>query len=162
MYLSKKTYVKNWDHAEEDAKVHIQISGNKDKIKNINLNKVKYIEEEAIYWRKANAIHKFFIDNCGNGEDDCSKNYYVSMDQLKELYNICKQIVEKCKFIVGDGDITNKNLAEELLPTQSGFFFGNTDYNEYYLEDMKYTMDQLKPIIEVEDDHGEYYYSASW
>lgn len=148
---------------KDEEKVNIKLTGNKDKIKGINLKKVKYIEEEVMYWRKANAIHKFFIDTCGGGEDDCSKNYYVDLDTLKDLYDKCKQITEKCKAIAGDNDITNKNLAEELLPTQSGFFFGETAYDEYYLADIRQTMEVLQPIVEsTEDDMGDYYYSASW
>jgi hypothetical protein len=34
-------------------------------------------------------------------------------------------------------------VAKELLPTQAGFFFGSTDYDEYYYEDLVYTRDLL-------------------
>jgi len=36
------------------------------------------------YWRKANHIHSWFVENCQNGEDDCG-NYYVSRENLEEL-----------------------------------------------------------------------------
>ena len=46
-------------------------------------------EHEVMYWRKANAIHKWFVDNVQGGEDDC-REYPVSNDQLIELRDTCK------------------------------------------------------------------------
>ena len=34
-----------------------------------------------ITWRKANAIHKFFVDTCQNGNDNCQR-HYVSRENL--------------------------------------------------------------------------------
>ena len=34
-------------------------------------------------WRKANAIHKWFVDHVQDGEDDCGR-YPVSVDKLKD------------------------------------------------------------------------------
>ena len=42
--------------------------------------------------------------------------------------------------------IKDSSLAKELLPTAEGFFFGSTDYNEYYYQDLVNT----KKIIEQE------------
>lgn len=182
MYLHKKTYVKNWEHMKPEEKVDIKLSGNEKKIKGINLKKVSNIEEEVMYWRKANAIHNWFIQNCANGEDDCSKDTYVSLEQLKELYDTCKKVLKGSKMVKGkikngshtengkwvdnleDGEyIEDSSLAEELLPTTSGFFFGSTEYDQWYINDLKETVKALKPIVEnKEDDYGDYYYSASW
>ena len=46
--------------------------------------------EEVAYWRKANAIHKWFEDHCANGELENCKSYFVTKDQLVELQNTCK------------------------------------------------------------------------
>ncbi len=35
------------------------------------------------YWRKNNAVHKWFVDNLNNGEDDCQE-YYVPRGHLQE------------------------------------------------------------------------------
>ena len=53
--------------------------------------------------------------------------------------------------------------AMELLPSQPGFFFGSTDYDDWYINDLKETVEALKPIVE----HAEFYtdpiiYEASW
>jgi len=42
----------------------------------------------AVYWRKANAIHKWFVDNLADGVDDC-RPLWVSTDHLKELFLTC-------------------------------------------------------------------------
>ena len=54
----------------------------------------------VLYWRKANAIHKWFVDNVQNGDDDCG-DYEVYWEQLMELKGICKRIVEECPLIDG-------------------------------------------------------------
>lgn len=89
---------------------------------------VEYIDIsfEAGYWRKANHIHKWFVDNVQDGEDEC-KPYYVSRDALKKL--------ELCMTVLND-----KDKAKELLPTQEGFFFGGAEYDEYYFNDLKCTI----------------------
>ncbi len=56
-------------------------------------NRVNFSEMVG-YWRKANHIHKWFVDNVQDGEDDC-REYYVSIKQLHELRNICFDILSK-------------------------------------------------------------------
>lgn len=106
-------------------------------------------------WRKANAIHGWFVRNIQNGEDDC-KEYYVHQDQLRRLLDTVNQVL--------DGD---RELAEKLLPTSSGFFFGNQDYDEYYYETLRHTQSVLSNILSVLDEQEDYttydfYYSSSW
>ena len=61
-----------------------------------------------------------------------------------------------------DGTITNAEKVEELLPSQGGFFFGSTEYDEYYMQDIENTIEQLEPLL-IEDSCGaEFEYSSSW
>lgn len=182
MRLSKKTYVKNWEYMKPEEKVQVKLSGNEKKIKGINIDKITNIEEEVMYWRKANAIHRWFIENCGNGEDNCQE-IYVSRDDMKKLLSICETIIEKCPLVKGkvkNGEtydaktkkwipimqkgkvLTNIEVAKELLPTQEGFFFGGTDYDDCYMDDIVKTRDILRKELETEEDFGSYYYEASW
>lgn len=102
------------------------------------------------YWRKANAIHKWFVDNCGDGEDNCQQ-IYVSTEQLKELRNLCNRVLD------------NKDKAEELLKTTDGFFFGSTDYDEWYFHDIEYTKQLLDKVITfIDGSDYEVIYQASW
>lgn len=61
MYLNKKKYISSSNRGNLD------ISG----VEGINPEKVKEITEEVGYWRKANAIHGWFVDNVQKGNDDC-------------------------------------------------------------------------------------------
>ena len=93
------------------AKLDIKVLDNdydwyKNKGKNYSLNDCTYIEQEVGYWRKANAIHKWFVDNVQEGNDNCGE-YYVSTDKLKELLDTCKKVketakIEKGKVAVGE------------------------------------------------------------
>jgi hypothetical protein len=52
---------------------------------------------------------------------------------------------------------------EKLLPTQSGFFFGSTEIDEYYWHDLRRTLDILNKAIELEEEHDcSISYQASW
>lgn len=114
-----------------------------------------YLTTEAAYWRKANQIHNWFVENIQDGEDDC-RRYYVSRAQLKQLYDLCDKILKaKGK--------ERTRLAKELLPTREGFFFGSTDYDDDYYEDLKNTCEQLEPILKEDElPNVYYYYNSSW
>jgi hypothetical protein len=100
------------------------------------------------YWRKANQIHKWFVDNVQDGNDNCGE-YYVSHSQLQELLTTCRQALFK------------KDPSE--LPPQAGFFFGGTDIDEYYWGDIKNTIRQLDRLVKLPDfENLSFYYSSSW
>ncbi len=106
------------------------------------------VSVEVAYWRKSNQVHKYFVDNCQNGEDDCRIGY-VAREKLEELMKLCEKV------------IADPSLADELLPVQEGFFFGSTDYDQYYFEDLAYTVEQLKKILLL-DDVWSFEYASSW
>lgn len=110
---------------------------------------VKEIVCEAICWRKANEIHKWFVENVQNGQDDC-RSYEVGVDQLKELLALIRKVIR------------TKNTA--LLPTSGGFFFGSTDYGDYYWQDLKRTARELAALIKNHDEKSPswFTYSSSW
>ena len=107
------------------------------------------------YWRKANAVHKFFVDNCAEGVDDC-REMYVSEETLSDL-------LDKCNEILADHD-----KASEILPTENGFFFGSTDYDEWYFQDIEYTKNLIEKVLKFINEQAEkknyysVYYGASW
>jgi hypothetical protein len=86
------------------------------------------------YWRKANAIHKFFVDECANGVDECQP-INLTVEQLIVLLDKCKTVLE------------NPSLANEVLPTQDGFFFGTTEYDEWYINDLNKTVDIIDKVL---------------
>ncbi len=158
MYLSKRTYVKQWSfHKDEELhKVTVKLGGKSRK--DIRPKKISYIVEEVGYWRKANHIHKWFVDNAQDGIDECQESS-VSLEQLKELKSICEEVVKR----KGDDDFNTENL-----PTGGGFFFGGTEYDEYYYSDCEDTIKVIDEIIKSEElkpdgcYSADYYYQSSW
>lgn len=163
-----------------EDKTYVTLTGKK--AKGIKPERVAYITEDVAYWRKANQIHNWFIANCASGEDN-NTEMSVSREQLQELVDTCKKVIEGSELIEGqvengytfdeknnkkpimeDGKyIKDPKLAEELLPTTDGFFFGSTDYNEWYLDNLKETISQIEPLLAEDDDgEGEFIYSPSW
>lgn len=109
-----------------------------------------HIYESVGYWRKANAIHKWFVNNVQDGEDDCGY-YEVTKEQLEELLGICNTIK------------SDPESASSLLPTQCGFFFGSTDYDEWYMQDIESTIEILTSVLKETDfDKQMIAYSSSW
>lgn len=51
-------------------------------------------------------------------------------------------------------------LAERRLPTQEGFFFGGTEYDEWYVDDLKETKRMVTEALA--DDDADYEYGSSW
>ena len=179
MSVNRKTYVKNWDHMAPEEKHTITIEG--PKAKNIKPKRIEYIIEDMMYWRKANAIHKWFVDHVQDGEDKCQESY-IPTEKLKELYKICKTVLANSELVDGqvqngakltpmgmeaimqDGKkIKDATVAGMLLPTEEGFFFGSTDYDQYYYQDIEDTAKWLEELFKEPDwDRESYYYQASW
>jgi hypothetical protein len=147
MYLSKKTYVRQWDYQSPEEKYEVVVTKGGKPVDNIKASRVKYIEEEVGYWRKANQIHGWFVENIQNGIDNCGE-YYVSLTNLTKLLDVCKKVQ------------ADHSLAESLLPSTSGFFFGNTEYDEWYYTDIDNTIAILEEAIM--ENGVEFYYSSSW
>lgn len=116
-------------------------------------------------WRKANHIHNWFVNNIQNGVDDCGI-YEVSKEQLEKLLNICKRVIEESDIVKSDDGkeyIEHCDTAEELLPRTSGFFFGDIEYDSWYLEDIKLTIDIIEKTLKTTDFEKEIVmYSSSW
>lgn len=177
MYLVKKTYVGNYFKEKAEMVKVVVPKSRSSYIKEIKAERISEIVERVACWRKANAIHKWFVDNVQKGEDDCGE-YYVSNEDLKKLLEIVDKVLAASKLVGGnivDGQTATKNgwkdnvvkgkiiedstVAKRLLPCAGGFFFGSTDYNEYYYQDLVETKKMLTPLLK---EDGEYYYSASW
>lgn len=103
--------------------------------------------DEVCSWRKANQIRAWLVnqgiieysDNCVDRE--------VTTTQLKLLVDDCKEV------------LANHDKAEELLPTSSGSFFGSTEYDEWYFDNLRYTVEQLEPLLNTNEV---YTYSDWW
>ena len=103
--------------------------------------------ETKVYWRKANAIHAYIMDNHAEGDD--STHVELSRFSIRVLRNRCLDV------------LSDRGLAQELLPTQSGCFFGSTEYDEDYFEELERTEKELTEVLR--DGTWNYLeYQASW
>jgi len=55
----------------------------------------------------------------------------------------------------------DKDKAEDLLPTASGFFFGGTEYDEWYYEQINDTIQILEEGLS-DENADEFEYHSSW
>jgi hypothetical protein len=140
------------------------------------------ISEEVGYWRKANQIHNWFVENVQYGVDDCDYHDEVTKETLEELLDACQRVLDSCELVIGkikngerlengewvpileDGQyVRDYSIAEELLPRCQGFFFGGYDYDQYYVEDIKHTIDIITKVLETTDFETQMiYYVSSW
>lgn len=145
-----------------------------------HLGERTYLNRTIAYWRKANAIHKWIYENCASEEQADYEDIEVSKEKLEELVNVCRRVLEdfktceksKTKVQTGWGtgedayeeiEVYNSKVADELLPTERGFFFGSLEYNEYYKGYLEYTIERITQVLEETDfDTEELYYSASY
>jgi hypothetical protein len=141
MYLSAKRFL--W-YSEDDLsnKIAENFPGLGDK-------RIKEVTAEAAYWRKANAIHNWFVENVQGGTDDCG-NYEVSREQLQELLDLIEKV------------LADRGTAKDALPTANGFFFGNTDYDDWYFSDLEHTRDMLKDCLDDKWKGWDFEYHSSW
>ena len=107
------------------------------------------IEMKVGQWRKANEIHQWFVRNCQDSTDDC-RLAYVGREKLEELLDLCKQVT------------ADHSKAQELLPRQEGFFFGSTEYDQWYFLGLQETTDMLEKCLMLDGMEWEFYYSSSW
>lgn len=112
------------------------------------------VGEEVGYWRKFNALHNWFVQNVQDGEDDCGE-YEITPAGLEQLEMTLEMVL----------DPKNKDMEaqQKLLPTKSGFFFGGTDYDSYYFNEAKETLELVKKLRKETDfDKYKFIYSSSW
>lgn len=149
MYLNGSRYISSYKEAdkvlsEDIAALLPELKGFGD----IDDPAVSDLKIRVGYWRKANAIHKWFVDNVQEGVDDC-RSHYVSRDDLLTLKQACVNV------------LADHSLAEELLPSMPGFFFGTTELDEWYFDSLQQTVDIVDRCVELPDDWT-FEYQSSW
>lgn len=185
MFLTRKKYIGAiWEHRNIKGVIYLTYQ---DKEIPIDFDKITYIEEQVGYWRKANAIHKWFVDNVQKGVDDC-RYAWVSSEDLEKLLKVCKEVKKKAilkedyvqvgtqfdnegnpiKIMEKGKVIENGEEIQKILPTNDGFFFGSTDYDQWYMENIDYTIKMLTEVLKEEKKlneagfYSDFIYHSSW
>ena len=145
MYLTARKYVSTWDEPDlrEDL---LDLFGLGDhSLPDSGVN----VEFTVAYWRKANAVHAWFVDNVQNGIDDC-RAVYVSRDDLRTLRDLCAKTLE------------SKDAL--LLQPRAGFFFGSLEIDEWYWRDLEQTADSIDRLLTdpTWEKGWDFYYHSSW
>jgi len=161
MYAVRRKYVKQWEHIKPENQYQVTVTRGGKPVPYIKPERISVIEEEVMYWRKANHIHQWFVDNVQDGNDNCGE-YSVSREKLLELLNLCETIIASAEGFdkadeppatiersEGSAEASSRltlkddTVARQLLPRQSGFFFGSQAYDEDYMFDIRETRDWL-------------------
>lgn len=152
-YLEARRYVSGYSHSKPEEKELFNTITEAVGMQDMHDERFATVSVNVAYWRKANAIHDWFVKNVQDGEDDC-KTYFVSREKLRELGELCQRVAEK-----GDPE-----YAATHLPTASGFFFGGTDYDEYYFEQVDWTAKRLAELASLPEGMNgfDFYYNSSW
>jgi hypothetical protein len=151
MYLSARKFVSGYDFKDDKAlyKAIIEQVGASgfasEHTPHMN------ISVTTAYWRKANQIHQWFVDNVQNGVDDCG-DYYVDRSQLVELRDLCQRLLDN-----------RQNIDPKLeLPPSQGFFFGSYDIDDYYWHQIEDTVNQLNSTLQNTPEDWGFSYHSSW
>jgi hypothetical protein len=138
-------------------------------------------DAELITWRKENHFHRWFVNNVQSGVDNC-ENHRVTLEQLRAFVDAVRAVHAASRLVPGtvtegwtwtpqDGKVPNERegqvladhtVAQRLLPTQSGFFFGGTDYDEWYYKSLTEALEKLEPVLDKASDEDVFTYWSSW
>lgn len=110
-----------------------------------------YYRESDAYFRKVNFLYKYFENKL---EDECC---FVTKSELEDVIDKCNKILST------RSERERLELAKTELPTRSGFFFGSTDYDKWYFEDLKDVRRQFKKLLKsFNEDTDIIYVDMSW
>lgn len=164
MYLKASLYTsKNFSESELNTKLRELIP---EVPETDNINSIQ-LKVEVGYWRKANHIHHWFVENVQNGNDDCGY-YYVSREDLQTLKDLCtktNEYLDTCEKIQDEKYpeyytyVVNEEDVE--LQTKSGFFFGSTEYDKWYYKNNLDTITIIDKCLALPKKY-EFEYTSSW
>jgi hypothetical protein len=183
MYLRAQKYVSGYEHRKlkerNEYERLVELFGVEEFVDEESPS--GYVEFTVAYWRKANQIHEWFVQNVQGGVDECQETH-VSRDQLQDLLNVCRQVLIASELVDGEvyagtvydakhpegrvemrpGQIiADPRIAHELLPRQEGFFFGGMDYDEGYTRALTATIRQVERALRMPEE-WDFLYQSSW
>lgn len=104
-----------------------------------------YYAESDVYFRKVNFVYAYFAHKL---VDECC---FADKSDIEELISRCDRV------------LADHSLAQELLPTRSGFFFGSTDYDRWYFSDVEDCKQQMEDLLsEYDEDTDVVFFIMSW
>lgn len=177
LYASRSAYdfgERKEEYKELESFVHSQMMGSV-LPRDPNVFESIEVTVNVAYWRKANAIHHWFVDHVQGGVDECQLSY-VGDEELERLISVSGKVVNILEPYFRDvGEYDEVSIPEEvvdevmeLLPTSDGFFFGSTEIGPWYYDDIVYTHNRLREVLDwvkserSDDRYWDIRYQASW
>lgn len=150
MYLYAQKYVGGWSHMKDTSEFsalsalypEIEVSEDSPSIE---------VQFTVGYWRKANAIHNWFVKEVQGGEDEC-RPHYVDRSKLEELRDNCK-----LEMLVP----ANSSQGAGVLEPVAGFFFGAAERDEWYYDNLQRTVEIIDKCLALSEDWS-FEYRSSW
>lgn len=150
-YLSVKKFLSEYTDREKFNEVK--------NIFNINEADSGEVSLTLGYWRKANAIHGWFVKNVVEDPVEWSgEAVWIDREKLMELRAACQALVD-CKEAKDEREFLD--VVGKLLPPEEGFFFGSTEIDEYYITCLEDTIKIIDKVMKLPTT-WDIYYSASW
>lgn len=103
--------------------------------------------EIIISWRKENHLQNWFINHTDYDEGTQEPSSEFGIEKIEELLSDLKNVNEK--------------NADTIMPTRSGFFYGSTNYDEYYFSAIKNEISELEEVI-ANHKEGDTYQYETW
>lgn len=109
------------------------------------------IIEEVGYWRKANQIHNWFVENVQDGIDDCSYHNEVTKEILEELLDICQRVLDGCELVKTAAEIAKLDHIHVLIYIGREVYWDVGDNGISYQR----AICLLRRCVETIDEHHE-------
>ena len=111
---------------------------------------VKETSEEVMYWRKANQIRSWIVNNTIYEDDWNCEEVELTKETLEKLKADCETVMD------------DPSKARKIFPTSAKFFFGSTDYDEWYFNELETTAKEIEIILKETDFENEIIYYTEW
>lgn len=119
-----------------------------DEVSEVFKNELKHcFAPEDVYFRKVNFVYAFFSNEMVN--ESC----IVDKTRIGQLKDACEDVLAH----KGDED-----YAQSVLPTQGGFFFGSTNYDDWYWHDVKDCLTKIKRLYKSMGEDDFVLWDFSW
>lgn len=98
------------------------------------------------YFRKANQIENYFATHFSKTNPDQDYNC-ITTEITPETIDM---LTDRITIIQNAAPAIKVDTAKELLPTTPGFFFGNTDYDDYYYQNNQQLLSDLDELRQIQ------------
>ena len=104
-------------------------------------------EIEYSYYRKFNALQGYFERHDGL---ESGGRIHIDAERADEIYRLLNEVC------------IQPDRASELLPTQSGFFYGSTEYDQLYFSDVQFAEKDFYHAKYIDYDRYDLYFTSNW